>query len=81
VMPAVRVFDERGSLVTEFHGEPLLPHPVAPGETVRIKIEYQAPNRAGSYKLKIDLVDQQVCWFEQKGSEPLLIQFEVRDDR
>jgi len=78
VMPAVRVFDSAGSLVTEFHGEPLLPHPVAPGETVRIKIEYKAPQRSGFYRLKFDLVDQQVCWFEERGSEPLVISFHVR---
>ena len=78
-MPAVRVFDQDGLLVTEFHGQPLLPHPVAPGETVRIKIEYRAPQRSGSYRLKLDLVDQQVCWFEERGSETLSIQFEVRD--
>lgn len=79
VMPAVRVFDGAGSLVIEFHGEPLLPHPVAPGETVRIKIEYKAPQRSGSYRLKLDLVDQEVCWFEERGSEPLSIEFEVRE--
>ncbi|MFN2578879.1 MAG: methyltransferase domain-containing protein [Pyrinomonadaceae bacterium] len=77
VMPAVRVFDQNGLLVTEFHGEPLLPHPVAPGETVRIKIEYRAPQRTGLYRLRLDLVDQQVCWFEERGSEVLSIQFEV----
>jgi 2-polyprenyl-3-methyl-5-hydroxy-6-metoxy-1,4-benzoquinol methylase/glycosyltransferase involved in cell wall biosynthesis len=77
VMPAVRVFDEAGALVSEFHGEPLLPRAVAPGETVRLKIEYAAPRRAGSYTLKLDLVNQHVCWFEQRGSEPLLIRFDV----
>jgi glycosyltransferase involved in cell wall biosynthesis/SAM-dependent methyltransferase len=78
VMPAVRVFDEAGALVSEFHGEPLLPRAVAPGETVKLKIEYAAPRRPGAYTLKVDLVDQHVCWFEQQGSEPLSIQFEVR---
>lgn len=79
VMPAIRVFDEAGLLVTEFHGEPLLPHAVAPGETVRLKIEYRAPQRAGTYRLKVDLVDQQIAWFEQQGSQPLWLQFEVED--
>ena len=79
VMPAVRVHDESGLLVTEFHGEPLLPAAVAPDETVTIKIEYRAPQRVGSYRMKIDLVDQQVAWFEQRGSEPLVIHFEVTD--
>jgi 2-polyprenyl-3-methyl-5-hydroxy-6-metoxy-1,4-benzoquinol methylase/glycosyltransferase involved in cell wall biosynthesis len=77
VMPAVRVFDEDGLLVTEFHGEPLLPHAVAPGESVCVKIVYKAPQRSGKYRLKLDLVDQQVAWFEQKGTEPLVIEFEV----
>ena len=78
VMPGVRVFDEAGALVSEFHGEPMLPRAVAPGETVRLKIEYAAPRRAGSYTLKLDLVDQHVCWFEQAGSAPLVVGFAVR---
>jgi 2-polyprenyl-3-methyl-5-hydroxy-6-metoxy-1,4-benzoquinol methylase/glycosyltransferase involved in cell wall biosynthesis len=77
VMPAVRVFDDHGVLVTEFHGEPLLPRAVAPGETVKVKIEYAAPRRLGAYTMKIDLVDQHVCWFEQQGSEPLVLRFNV----
>src|SRR5947199_5680123 len=40
---------------------------------------YKAPQRSGSYRLKLDLVDQKVCWFEERGSEPLSIEFEVRD--
>jgi glycosyltransferase involved in cell wall biosynthesis/SAM-dependent methyltransferase len=77
VMPAVMVSDEAGALVSEFHGEPLLPRAVAPGETVTLKIEYAAPRRPGTYTLKVDLVDQHVCWFEQQGSEPLVLRFEV----
>jgi len=79
VMPAVRVFDQHGLMVTEFHGEPLLPHAVAPGETVRIKLEFKVPQRSGTYRLKLDLVDQQIAWFEQRGSETLVIEFEVLD--
>ena len=77
VMPAVRITDEAGTLVSEFHGQPALPRAVAPGETVQLQIEYAAPRRSGRYTLKLDLVDQHVCWFEDMGSEPLLIDFEV----
>ncbi|MGH9967891.1 MAG: methyltransferase domain-containing protein [Pyrinomonadaceae bacterium] len=77
VMPAVRIFDDKGTLVDEFHGEPLLPRAVAPGETAKIKIEYVAPRRPGAYTMKIDLVNQHVCWFEQQGSEPLVLRFDV----
>jgi 2-polyprenyl-3-methyl-5-hydroxy-6-metoxy-1,4-benzoquinol methylase/glycosyltransferase involved in cell wall biosynthesis len=77
VMPAVRILDQAGQLVTEFHGEPGLPHAVAPGETVEIKIEYAAPQRTGVYTLKVDLVDQHICWFEEMGSRPLVVNLEV----
>lgn len=80
VMPGVRIWDDAGTLVSEFHGEPPLPRAVAPGETVRLKIEHDAPRRSGSYTLKFDLVDQHVCWFEDVGSEPLTIGFEVSED-
>lgn len=77
VMPAVRVTDHAGTLVNEFHGDPPLPQAIAPGETFNLTIEYTAPHRAGSYTLIVDLVDQNVCWFEQQGSKPLSIQFVV----
>ena len=79
VMPGVRISDGAGTLVSEFHGEPPLPRAVAPGETVRLRIEHAAPLRPGRYTLKLDLVDQQVCWFEAAGSEAIKITFEVVD--
>jgi 2-polyprenyl-3-methyl-5-hydroxy-6-metoxy-1,4-benzoquinol methylase/glycosyltransferase involved in cell wall biosynthesis len=81
VMPGVRISDETGTLVSEFHGEPPLPRAVAPGETVRLRIDRVAPIRRGNYTLKVDLVDQHVCWFEDVGSTPLVIEFEVRGDQ
>ena len=77
VMPALKVFDARGSLVSESHGEPPLPHAVAPGETVRLKVRTPAPQQSGTYRLKLDLVDQHVCWFEDVGSYPLTFEFTV----
>jgi 2-polyprenyl-3-methyl-5-hydroxy-6-metoxy-1,4-benzoquinol methylase/glycosyltransferase involved in cell wall biosynthesis len=79
VMPAVKVFDASGSLVGEVHGEPPLPHAVAPGETARLKFRTPAPQQSGKYLLKVDLVDQQVCWFEDVGSSPFTFEFLVSD--
>lgn len=79
VMPAVRIFDESNLLVSEFHGEPPLPRPVAPGERVKLRIDYTVPHRSGHYTLKLDLVDQHICWFEAVGSEPLLVEFDVQE--
>ena len=77
VMPAVRIIDEEGTVVREVHGEPPLPHAVAPGEMIRLKIGCAAPQRSGVYALRVDLVDEQVCWFEESGSAPLTMRLEV----
>jgi hypothetical protein len=77
VMPGVKLLDEAGKLLREVHGEPPLPRSVAPTESLTLKISHVAPLVVGRYTLKIDLVDQQVCWFEHVGSTPLLIEFEV----
>jgi glycosyltransferase involved in cell wall biosynthesis/SAM-dependent methyltransferase len=77
VMLGVKLLDEAGGVLSERHGEPPLPRALAPGESVRLALEYRAPVEAGLYQLKIDLVAQHVCWFEQHGSEPLVLSFEV----
>lgn len=77
VMPAVKVIDDQGSIVSEVHGQPPLPRPVAPGETIKLTIEHAAPILEGKYQLKIDLVDQHICWFETVGSSPLIVELEV----
>ena len=78
VMLGVRVLDEAGGVAFERHGIPPLPRALAPGERVRLALEFPAPSAPGRYTLKLDFVAQHVCWFEQHGSEPLLLPFEVR---
>lgn len=77
VMPAVRLIDARGEIVSEVHGQPLLPRAVAPGQTIMMNIPFRAPLLTGKYKIKIDLVDQHICWFEERGSQPIEFDFEV----
>ncbi len=80
VMPAVKITDERGRLALENHG-PLLPRAVAPGRSITLDLPITAPNKAGKYSVKIDLVDQNVCWFEEQGSEPLQFELIVSEAR
>ena len=77
VMPGVRVFDQSGEMVREVHGHPMLPRSIAPGQYVSITLPCPVPPVPGTYTVKIDLVDQQVCWFEEKGSQPLSFSVEV----
>jgi 2-polyprenyl-3-methyl-5-hydroxy-6-metoxy-1,4-benzoquinol methylase len=78
VMLGVKILESSGEIRDEFHGEPPLPSALGPGESVAVVIEHACPSTPGSYLLKIDLVDQHVCWFEERGSEPLLLPLEVR---
>lgn len=78
VMLGVKVLDAAGKVVDEFHGEPALPRAMAPGEKTLAVVERAAPVTPGSYSIKIDLVDQHICWFEERGSQPLVLPFEVR---
>src|SRR4029453_14221196 len=63
VMPGVKITDESGTLAVENHG-PLLPRAVAPGRSLTLDLAMDAPARPGTYTVKVDLVDQNVCWFE-----------------
>jgi hypothetical protein len=76
-MLGVRVYDEAGALVAERHGTPPLPRALAPGESVTVKFELKAPHAHGLYTLKLDMVAQHICWFEERGSMPLKVQFRV----
>jgi glycosyltransferase involved in cell wall biosynthesis/2-polyprenyl-3-methyl-5-hydroxy-6-metoxy-1,4-benzoquinol methylase len=80
VMPGVKITDEAKKLVGENHG-PLLPRAVAPGRSLTLDLLIHAPAQPGAYTVKVDLVDQKVCWFEEKGSEPLLFAIEVSEAR
>lgn len=81
VMPGVKILDSSGAVLDEFHGEPTLPRAVAPNESTVILIERGAPSQPGNYTIKIDLVDQHICWFAERGSKMLSLPMEVRSPR
>lgn len=45
-----------------------LPHDLHPGEEAEISLNITAPPNAGHYILKIDMVQEMVAWFSEKGS-------------
>jgi 2-polyprenyl-3-methyl-5-hydroxy-6-metoxy-1,4-benzoquinol methylase len=73
----LKILNDEGEVIDEVHGSPVLPRAMAPGEKVTVKIKWPAPKAIGHYVLKLDLVDQDVCWFEQHGSQPLTLDFWV----
>jgi hypothetical protein len=59
---------EKRLLDAEFHRVPLAAD-VAPGHTTTVLLEVSLPD-SGAYVLKLDLVAEGVCWFEDAGSPP-----------
>jgi protein tyrosine phosphatase (PTP) superfamily phosphohydrolase (DUF442 family) len=51
---------------------------VAPGQCIDLTLALPAVAQPGRYRLRIDMLDEQQCWFYQTGSEPLELELEVR---
>jgi hypothetical protein len=57
-----------GSLLTNMDGRYGIPKDLAPGEETECPLVVTAPQQPGEYTLEIDLVQEQVAWFSDKGS-------------
>lgn len=47
-----------------------MPRDVAPGESITLRVPMRAPDVAGRYILRFDLVDEFITWFRDRGSRP-----------
>ena len=75
----VRLRSETGASLGEL---PALPLPAAarrPGRAVRIPLDGRAPQRPGRYQIFVDVVEEGVAWFTERGSAPATIELEVRE--
>ncbi len=57
-----------GSLLTNMDGRYGISKDLAPGEETEVPLLITAPKDAGDYTLEIDVVQEQVAWFSDKGS-------------
>lgn len=73
----IKILDEGGDAVAEVHGVPPLPRAMAPEERTELTINHPAPVQPGSYSLRIDLLAQDIYWFQERGSQPLVLYFHV----
>jgi ABC-type polysaccharide/polyol phosphate transport system ATPase subunit len=53
----------------------LIPRDVYPGERVTVELKFPLPG-PGAFRIDVDLVDEEICWFSARGSSPA--SFEVR---
>jgi len=75
----LKFLNEHRQTVVEVHGQPPLQRALAPGERVTLEIKQKTPAEPGNYALKVDLVNQDICWFEQCGTQPLLLPLTVTE--
>lgn len=57
-----------GSLLTEMDGRYGIGKDLPPGEETEVPLAITAPRDPGDYILQVDLVQEQVAWFSDKGS-------------
>jgi ubiquinone/menaquinone biosynthesis C-methylase UbiE len=46
---------------------------VPPGASVEVTVRLQLPSAGTPYLLKLDMVDEHICWFEDMGSKPVYV--------
>jgi len=69
--------DLNDQVVTHDDGRVGLPWDVEPGSSVDLALPVKAPGVPGPYLLEIDMVQEYVSWFRQKGSETIVIPIKV----
>lgn len=57
-----------GSVEIPDDGRAMLPETLAPGQSCEAQLTVHAPIEAGHHTLEIDLVQERVCWFAERGS-------------
>jgi SAM-dependent methyltransferase len=59
---------EDGSVLVADDGRAMLPVTLAPGEACEMRLMVRAPTESGDHVLEVDMVQERVCWFAEKGS-------------
>jgi len=71
--------DSAGTVIAFDDVRVCLPHDVASGETVWMTIEPFAPNQPGDYFIELDLVQEGVAWFKDRGASSTTVPVHVTD--
>lgn len=80
VLVGGHLLDETGTLVAQDFFRTSIARPLAHGATLDVVCPFVAPRLPGRYRLRIDLVEEGVCWFEHVGGAPLEIALETSQE-
>lgn len=73
--------NRNGKLIVQDDGRASLPKRLGPTEEVELPITVTAPTVPGNYFLELDLLQERVAWFKDKGSNTIRIRFKVKPHR
>jgi hypothetical protein len=54
----------------------LIPRDVHPKERACVEFKFKLPG-TGRYRVDVDLVDEGICWFSERGSTPLPVEVTI----
>lgn len=60
-------------LLNQDFARAVLGEDVPPGGRLVVSVDVALPDAAAPYVIKLDLVDEHVCWFEDKGNRPVYL--------
>ena len=63
-----RWLDKDGKRTSEMEGHNAIPKDLRPGEETEMTLQITAPQQPGEYTLEVDMVQEQIAWFGDKGS-------------
>ena len=76
----IRLRSATGADLGELPGPPLPAAVRGARGSARLPLDGRAPARAGRYQLFVDVVEEGVAWFSERGSAPATIDLEVAPD-
>jgi len=71
------LLDDSGAMLDHDYGRAELPRDLRRGESAEMEIRLRAPDSPGSYIVRLDMVNEGMCWFAQHGSPSSDVRFEV----
>jgi hypothetical protein len=72
-----RWLDKDGKLTSEIEGHNGIPKDLKPGEETEMSLQITAPSQPGEWTMQLDMVQEQVAWFSEKGSPVTNIKVQV----
>jgi hypothetical protein len=73
----VRLRSQTGRVLRDLHGMPVPPAVSPPGGKETVLLDVMLPEAPGLYELFVDVVEEDVCFFSDRGSPPLVCEVQV----